>query len=79
MCENCNCIHVPNTDIVLHPGDMVTLGRFSCNMWRVCYGWFSFDDNRAILCWFLQDVASSGVSKPLFQIDLDDIVVITHQ
>lgn len=79
MCGNCNCIHVPNTDKVLHPGDIVTLGRFSFKKWRVCYDWFAFDGNREILCWFLQDIADSTISKPLFQIDLDDILVLTQQ
>lgn len=71
------CLNIPNTNKCLHPGDKVKLGRFENAVWAVNYGWFEFDGNRAICCWYLSS-ENNMISKPLNIADLDDIYMITR-
>ena len=75
--ENMMCLPIPNTHTTLHPGNKVRLGRFDSIIWTVQYGWFSFDGNRSICCWYLTSNQSEIPSKPLNLTDLDDIYMIT--
>ena len=70
-------IQIPNSDIFLHTGDKVKLGRFETKVWVVNFGWFSYGGNRPFCGWFL--VAEDGSdTKPLQLPDLDDIYVIEY-
>lgn len=64
-------LKLPNSDICIHPGDKIKLGRFESTIWIVGYGWFNFDCNRDLCGWYLTDM-DKGVIKPLFKTDLDD-------
>lgn len=69
-------LEVPNTNTVISPGDRVQIGRFDAQVWIVRFGWYSFGGNRSVCGWYLQAESSNDI-KPIFQIDLDDIYVIT--
>lgn len=68
-------LDVPNTNICLHPGNKVKLGRFETDAWIVNYGWYSFGGNRPVCGWYLIRVCDNTV-KPLQLTDLDDIYMI---
>jgi len=69
-------LYIPGSNIQIHPGDKVKLHRFDSQIWIVKFGWYSFGGNRAVCGWYLQKEFESVV-KPIFQIDLDDIYVIS--
>lgn len=70
-------LEVPQLGIVLHPGDKIRLGQFSRIRWIVGYGWFKFGNNRAINGWYLTNAADAQDVRPIQQIDLCDIVVVS--
>lgn len=78
MC-NCLTIQVPNTDIVLHPGDNVMLGRFDTKIWMLNHGWYSWGGNRPMCGWYLIDTQDSTNIKPLLEPDLLDIHSVTYR
>ena len=72
-------LKIPNTNKCLVPGNKIKLGRFDVTTWLVQFGWYSFDSNRSICCWYLIDITNNnGVSKPLHLSDLDDIHMIVQ-
>lgn len=68
-------LSIPNSEQVLRPGQVVKLGRFSTDSWKVMYGWYSFGGNRPVMGWYLEKDAGHTV-KPLQLPDLDDIYLI---
>lgn len=70
-------LHVLNTEIDLHPGDVIRLGRFSLVSWIVQYGWYTWGGNRPVCGWSLRDT-STGDVKPLQETDLYDIYLVSH-
>lgn len=78
ICCNCICpanglTPESNKAITIFPGNIVILGRFSTVRWQVCYGWFSYEGNRRICGWYLEQVKNSDVKKPIQETDLYDI------
>ena len=69
-------LYLPDSSTYLVPGNKVKLHRFDAQIWIVRFGWYSFGGNRAVCGWYLQKEFESEV-KPIFQIDLDDIYVIS--
>lgn len=69
-------LYIPNCNTYICPGYKVKLQRFDAQIWIVKFGWYSFGDNRAVCGWYLQKEFEAEV-KPIFQIDLDDIYVIS--
>ena len=69
-------LDVPNLNMSLHPGDLVRMGRFSSEEWKVGYGWFSFGGNRRICGWFVQSESDTTRIKPIQETDLHDIYMI---
>ena len=69
-------LYLPNSNISLTPGVRVRLHRFDAQIWIVKFGWYSFGGNRAVCGWYLQR-EYEDVVKPIFQIDLDDIYVVS--
>lgn len=69
-------LYLPNCSIKIVPGNKVRLHRFDAQVWIVKFGWYSFGGNRAVCGWYLQKEFEPEV-KPIFQIDLDDIYVIS--
>ena len=69
-------LDAPNANITLSPGNKVQLGRFDAQIWIVRFGWYSFGGNRSVCGWYLQAEFSDEI-KPIFQIDLDDIYLIS--
>lgn len=69
-------LQVPNMEMVLHPGDIVKLHRFSSERWLVSYGWFSFGGNKPMCGWFVTSQTDKTRIKPLNLSDLDDIYQI---
>lgn len=70
-------LNVPNTNIDLHPGDIIRIGRFSEVDYEVQYGWYTWGGNRPVCGWSLRDI-STGDVKPLQSIDLTDVYMISH-
>ena len=70
-------LEVPNANTTISPGNRVQLGRFDAQVWIVRFGWYSFGGNRSVCGWYLQADGSNEI-KPIFQIDLDDIYIITY-
>ena len=70
-------LFVPNANIYIVPGNRIQLGRFDAQVWIVKFGWYSFGGNRSVCGWYLQSESDNNL-KPLFQIDLDDIYLITN-
>lgn len=73
---NTDTLYVPNSNIYLKPGYKIKLRRFDAQVWIVKFGWYSFGGNRAVCGWYLQKEFEAEV-KPIFQIDLDDIYVVS--
>ncbi len=73
---NTTTLYVPNCNTYIKPNDKVKLHRFDAQIWIVKFGWYSFGGNRAVCGWYLQKEFEAEV-KPIFQIDLDDIYVIS--
>ena len=74
MIENLS-LDIPNTELVIRPGNEVKLGRFSTDSWTVRYGWYSFGGNRPVCGWYLEQ--GDGLTiKPLQLPDLNDIYLI---
>lgn len=69
-------LEVPNANTTISPGNKIRLGRFSAQVWVVRFGWYSFGGNRSVCGWYLESESSDDI-KPIFQIDLDDIYIIT--
>lgn len=79
--RGCNVkLQIPNTNMYLHVGDVVKLGRFSDIEWQVCHGWFSFGGNRPWCGWYLRSLVNdtSYYEKPIQLTDLEDVYVIHH-
>ena len=70
-------LEVPNANTAIVPGNRVQLGRFNAQVWIVRFGWYSFGGNRSVCGWYLQAEGSNEI-KPVFQVDLDDIYIITY-
>ena len=70
-------INLPNSNDYLKCGDIVKLGRFASESWRVCYGWYEFGGNRPVCGWYLEKDGGLTV-KPLQLPDLDDIYFISR-
>ena len=70
-------LNVPDTNIELHPGDIIRIGRFSEINYEVQYGWYTWGGNRPVCGWSLRDI-STGDVKPLQNIDLTDMYMISH-
>lgn len=70
-------LNVPNTNIDLHPGDIIRIGRFSNVDLEVQYGWYTWGGNRPVCGWSLRNLATGDV-KPIQSIDLIDMYLITH-
>jgi len=68
-------LDVPGTDMCIHVGDKIKLGRFTSTLWRVNHGWFEFDGNRPFCGWFLTNL-ETGQVKPLQKTDLNDCYFI---
>lgn len=77
-CECCQKLHLksPSGRVIIHQGDIVTLGRFNVIRWEVKFGWYSFGGNRAICGWYLRDVKPPHTVKPIQKTDLDDIYIL---
>ena len=73
---NTTALYIPESCICIRPGDKVKLHRFDAQIWIVKFGWYSFGGNRAVCGWYLQKEFEADV-KPIFQIDLDDIYMIS--
>lgn len=69
-------IEVKPLGIELRPGDMVQLGRFASERWRVGFGWFSFGGNRRICGWYVQSEDDATKVKPVQETDLMDIYLV---
>ena len=72
MCE----LQVPNSQIALHPGDIVKLHRFDDERWEVGCGWFSFGGNNPMNGWYFTSKSRENTTKPIHLRDLDDIYVL---
>lgn len=70
-------ITIPNTDIDLHEGDVIRLGRFSMCEWIVQYGWYQWGGNRPVCGWSLKNKATDEI-KPLQQTDLIDVYFVSY-
>ena len=69
-------LEIPELSMVLKPGNIVQLGRFSDSRWEVHYGWYSFGGNRDVCGWYLSNEDDDRVIKPLQRIDLEDIYLL---
>lgn len=69
-------LKIPNTCLTLRPGNIIKIGRFSSIRWVVNYGWFQFDNNRAISGWYLINCNDNFAVKPLTDADIVDIYLI---
>lgn len=69
-------LHVPNSDIWLHPGHRIRIGRFSSITWVVSYGWYTWGGNRPVCGWYLVNVDKVSELKPLQLPDLEDVYMI---
>lgn len=67
---------LPDEKNSIKPGNIVQLGRFSTQKWVVRYGWFSFEGNRSMCMWYLENLKDSTIQKPLQNTDLYDIYLI---
>lgn len=70
-------IKIPESCEYICVGDVIKLGRFDSDMWRVEFGWFNFDDNRSMYGCYLKNIRSNR-TKPLFENDLLDVYMISH-
>ena len=68
---------IPGTGDKLYPKSLVKLGKFETTLWLVMYGWFRYGGNREICGWYLINKENPSMIKPISNIDLDDIVLIT--
>lgn len=68
-------LKIPDSSIILRPGNKIRIGRFSDICWEVGYGWFKFDNNREICGWFLIDPVTNTL-KPLTDADIVDIYLL---
>ncbi len=71
----CSCLQVPDCGCCIKPGNIVKLGRFDRERWKVANGWYTWGGNRPVCGWYLINVKSKLI-KPLQLTDLDDIYVI---
>ena len=69
-------LNIPNTHRYIHPGDRIKLGRFDSVEWVVCYGWYSWGDNRPVCGWYLTCKDNPSTIKPLQLPDLQDIYYV---
>lgn len=70
-------LQLPECGFSIKPCDIVRLGRFDHEVWRVGYGWYAWGGNRPTCGWFLTGVTTQNV-KPLQLTDLDDIYLIEN-
>lgn len=77
-CSCCSAakLSLPNSKIILCPGNIVVLGRFSSIRWIVGFGWFSYEGNRKICGWYLSQVDNPEVVKPIQESDIYDIYIL---
>lgn len=79
-CNSCcikNGLKLPDNSLRIFPGDVVVLGRFSTERWKVCYGWFSYDGNRSICGWYLKSLNRKKCTyKPIQNTDMYDIYTV---
>lgn len=71
-------MQIPGCDYQIESGNIVKLGRFDGERWKVGYGWYSWGGNRPVCGWYLTNVISQTV-KPLQFTDLEDIYVIEDE
>lgn len=71
-------MQIPECDYQIKVGNIVKLGRFDSERWKVGYGWYSWGGNRPVCGWYLTNVISQIV-KPLQFTDLEDIYVIEDE
>lgn len=80
ICKKVSCpkngLELPNKSLYIYPGNIITLGRFETEKWRVCFGWFSYDGNRKICGWYLQNLMNPCKFKPIQETDLFDVFVV---
>lgn len=69
-------LYLPNTNICLHHGDVIQIGRFNSEKWIVNFGWYPFEGNRDICGWYVCSM-TSGKIKPIFKTDLMDCYAIS--
>lgn len=77
MSLSTNNLPVPNTELVLHDGDIIRIGRFSNEEWIVQYGWYSWGGNRPVCGWSMRSNLTDVV-KPIQDIDLIDVYCVTQ-
>lgn len=70
-------VPIPNTNIELHEGDVIRIGRFSMIEWVVQYGWYKWGGNRPVYGWSLRNKATDDV-KPMQDIDLIDVYFVSY-
>lgn len=77
MSLSTNSIKIPNTDINIHEGDVIRIGRFQMITWTVQYGWYKWGGNRPVCGWSLRNNLTDDV-KPLQDIDLIDVYFVSY-
>lgn len=71
-------IALPHNQGYLHDGDIIKLGRFKKEKWKLSYGWYEFGGNRPFCGWYLTSQDSTHIVRPLQKPDLVDIVFIEN-
>lgn len=66
---------VPELDLTLTVGDIVRIGRFDMDTWKVQYGWYAWGGNRRVCGWYLRNNLTQAI-KPLQYEDVEDIYII---
>ena len=67
---------LPDGEHYIYQGNIIRIGRFSSESWRVHYGWYEFGGNRKICGWYAENAADSNIIKPIQDADLLDIYYI---
>lgn len=62
--------------IELHPDDVIQMGRFDSERWKVGFGWFAFGGNRRMCGWYAQSMGDASKIKPIQETDLLDIYLV---
>ena len=68
-------MQIPDSPITISDGDIIQLGRFSAERWKVGYGWYTWGGNRPFCGWYLTNVVTLQV-KPIQLPDLYDVYII---
>lgn len=69
-------LNLPNHTSKIVPGNIIRLGRFQYDNWKVNYGWYTSGGNREICGWYLTSNSYPGINKPLQKTDLYDIYFV---